>query len=94
MLQNKIRVFRYRKYSRENSVKCGHLCRKNSRFDCSALHKLSSYILNHIENIMTSTVLCGGPGSSVGIKTDYRLDGPRSNPGGDEIFRLSRPSLL
>jgi len=30
-----------------------------------------------------------GPGSSVGIATDYGLDGPGSNPGGDEIFRLS-----
>jgi len=29
----------------------------------------------------------GGPGSSVGIATDYGLDGPGSNPGGDEIFR-------
>ena len=28
----------------------------------------------------------GGPGSSVSIVTDYGLDGPRSNPGGDEIF--------
>ena len=34
-----------------------------------------------------------GPGSSVGIVTDYGLDGPGSNPGGDEIFRLSRPAL-
>ena len=34
-----------------------------------------------------------GPGSSVGIATDYGLDGPGSNPGGDEIFRLSRPAL-
>ena len=31
-----------------------------------------------------------GPGSSVGIATDYGLDGPGSNPGGDEIFRPSR----
>ena len=38
------------------------------------------------------THLCG-PGSSVGIATDYRLDAPRSNPGGDEIFRPSRPAL-
>ena len=30
-------------------------------------------------------------GSSVGIATGYGLDGPRSNPGGDEIFRPSRP---
>ena len=28
-----------------------------------------------------------GPGSSVGIATDYGVDGPGSNPGGDEIFR-------
>ena len=33
------------------------------------------------------------PGSSVGIATDYGLDGPGSNPGGDEIFRPSRPAL-
>ena len=35
----------------------------------------------------------GGPGSSVCIATDYGLDGPGSNPGGDEIFRPSRPVL-
>jgi len=34
-----------------------------------------------------------GPGSSVGIGTEYGLDGPGSNPGGDEIFRPSRPAL-
>ena len=34
-----------------------------------------------------------GPGSSVGIATDYGLDGPGSNPVGDEIFRLSRPAV-
>jgi len=34
-----------------------------------------------------------GPGSSVGIETDYGLDGPGSNPDGDEIFRPSRPAL-
>ena len=34
-----------------------------------------------------------GPGSSVGIATDYGLDSPGSNAGGDEIFRLSRPAL-
>ena len=27
-----------------------------------------------------------GPGSSVGIATDYGMDGAGSNPGGDEIF--------
>ena len=34
-----------------------------------------------------------GPGSSVGIAADYELDGLGSNPGGDEIFRPSRPAL-
>jgi hypothetical protein len=33
------------------------------------------------------------PGSSVGIVTNYRLDGPGLNPDGDEIFRPSRPAL-
>jgi len=35
----------------------------------------------------------GGPGSSVGIATDYGLDGPESNPHGDEIFCPSSPAL-
>jgi len=34
-----------------------------------------------------------GLGSSVGIATDYGLDDPGSNPGGDEIFRPSRSAL-
>ena len=33
------------------------------------------------------------PVSSDGVATDYGLDGPGSNPGGDEIFRPSRPAL-
>jgi len=33
------------------------------------------------------------PGSSVGIATDYVVDDPGWNPGGDEIFRLSRPAV-
>jgi hypothetical protein len=35
-----------------------------------------------------------GLGNSVGIATDYGLDGPGSNPGGDEIFRPSRQALV
>ena len=34
-----------------------------------------------------------GPGSSVGIATDYGLHVMRSYPGGDEIIRPSRPAL-
>ena len=32
-------------------------------------------------------------GRSVGISTDYGLDGSGSNPGEDEIFRLFTPAL-
>jgi len=32
-------------------------------------------------------------GNSVCIATDYGLDGPGSNPGGEEIFGPSRPAL-
>ena len=39
------------------------------------------------------THFCCGPGSSVGIATDYRLNGPGSNADGDEIFRPSIPAL-
>jgi len=34
-----------------------------------------------------------GPGSSVGTAIDYGMDGTGSNPGGNEIFRPSRPVL-
>ena len=37
--------------------------------------------------------VCLWAGSSVGIATDYGLDGTGSNPGGDEILRPSRPAL-
>jgi len=42
---------------------------------------------------VTGSLYLLAPVSSVGIVTDYGLDGPGSNPGGDEIFRLSRPAL-
>jgi hypothetical protein len=35
----------------------------------------------------------GGPGSSVGIATDYRLDGPGIKSRWGEIFCPSRPAL-
>jgi len=47
----------------------------------------------HIHVYMRACVCVYGPGSSVGIMTDYRLDGPGSNPGGVETFRPSRPAL-
>jgi hypothetical protein len=46
--------------------------------------------MSHITAVINGNC---GPGSSVGIATDYGLDGPGSNLGGDEIFRPSRPAL-
>jgi len=43
--------------------------------------------------IKTMLICTCGPGSSVGIATDYELDGPGSNPGADEIFRPRMPAL-
>ena len=37
--------------------------------------------------------ICKSAGSSVGIVTDYGLDGLGSNPGRDDIFCPSRPAL-
>jgi len=42
---------------------------------------------------VSDTCKDNGPGSSVGIVTDYGPDGLGSNPGGDENFLQSRPAL-
>jgi len=44
-------------------------------------------------NITFSITPKRGPGCSVGIATDYGLDGPGSNHGGDEIFHPSKSAL-
>jgi len=51
-------------------------------------------VFRNIRDVFSGRTLheCG-PGSSAGIVTDYGLDGPGLNPGGDEIFHLSRPAL-
>jgi len=51
------------------------------------------YIYTYICVCVCVCVCVCGPGSSVVIATDEGLDGPGSNPGGDEIFRPSRPAL-
>jgi hypothetical protein len=38
-------------------------------------------------------VIYRGLGSSVGKAIDHGLDGPGSNPGGDQIFRPSRLAI-
>ena len=51
------------------------------------------YIIYIYIIILARNIYTCGPGSSVGIATDYGLNGPGSNPGGDEIFHPSRPAL-
>jgi len=51
------------------------------------------YGVSFICNLCTLLLSKYRPGSSLGIVTDYGLEGPGSNPGGDEIFRSSRPAL-
>jgi len=56
--------------------------------------KVQVYFFSSFRNIFAPYIeLISGPGSSVSIATNYGLDGPRSNPGGDETFRPSRPVL-
>ena len=50
----------------------------------------TSHKCHHFTHLLK---LYSGPGSSVGIGTDYWLDGPGSNPVGEDIFRPSRPAL-
>jgi len=61
-----------------------HYCRRF--LSCPRVHATQMLLFR------VHSIICG-PGSSVGIATDYGLDGSGSNPGGDEIFRLSRPAL-
>ena len=61
-----------------------------SKSEFSIVAKFTTPYLKHLECVNSSPCW---PGNSVGIATDYGLDGPGSNPGGDEIFRPSRPAL-
>ena len=49
--------------------------------------------MRFVEEYNNLVAVISGPGSSVGITNNYGLDGPRSNPVGDEIFGGSRPAL-
>ena len=64
------------------------------RTEVSYLRRSGPVMLQaYLNVIFTGYSTWCGPGSSVCIATDYRLDGPGSNPGGDEIFRPSRAAL-
>ena len=65
-------------------------------FDTHTNTRTHAHIYIKCRDIIVYKYMCvggKGPGSSVGIATDYGLDGPGSNPGGDEIFHPSRPAL-
>ena len=53
-------------------------------------HKKNTVNMNYLDFIIKN--ICG-LGSSDGIVTDYGLDGPGLNPGGNEILLPSRPAL-
>ena len=57
------------------------------------LHSAVIIIIIIIVFIFVKHITSCVSGSSVGIATDYGLDGRGSNPGGDEIFRPSRLAL-
>jgi len=54
---------------------------------------LASFVFEDLYFFFSLYYTLCGPGSSVGIATDYGLDGLGSNPGGDEILRPSKPAL-
>ena len=60
--------------------------------ELEAKSERSKTLMNKI-NLNTSSSSDCGLGSSVGIATDYGLDGPGLNPGEDEIFRPFRSAL-
>ena len=53
----------------------------------------NKFLTKVVREFWLSYCVLGGSGSSVGIGTDYGLEGPGSNPCGDEIFCPSRPAL-
>jgi hypothetical protein len=55
--------------------------------------RLALKVVMRNDGDFVDVILLYGSGSSVGIATDYWLDGPGSNPSGDQIFRPSRPAL-
>ena len=54
--------------------------------------RLEENVWNFAFGFSVPIIISCGPASSVGIATDYGMDGPGSNPSGDEIFRPSRPA--
>jgi len=62
----------------------------NNELHVSAWYSKVTFRINHY---MSPWIYFYSGLAWFGIATDYGLDGPGSNPGGDEIFRSSRPAL-
>jgi len=63
------------------------VCRHDfSDFNCSAVFFISVVVITYFLKWIRRPKRKFVPGSSVGIATDYGLDGSGSNPDGDEIF--------
>jgi len=56
-------------------------------------HLFLALTLTHFDQMQLLLMVFCGQGSSVDIATDYTMDGPGSNPAGEEIFRPSRSAL-
>ena len=72
---------------------CYKVCPDFYRSNTGIVGSNLASLMNVCRQLLCTRIILCGPGSSVGIATDYWLDGPGSNPGGDEIFRQSRPTL-
>ena len=60
---------------------------------CFSVYPATLIVFQEPSHVLLAYLTPRGPGSSLGIATDYGQDGPGSNPGGDEISRPSRPAL-
>ena len=95
------RVVFYRHPANVNTVKQNYIIVNNNsilyKLHVSARkgHRQALRKYKNVGILVSYMCVCvgGGSGRSVGIATDYELEGPGSNPGGDEIFRPSRPTL-
>jgi len=69
------------------------MCYKHVIRTVAILYISSWFALVLSREFWNNTSVKRGSGSSAGRATDNGLGGPGSNPGGDEIFRPSRPTL-
>ena len=77
----------------QNSHVCSCTAQSRDRSHMNISGTVTHCLLFLVLTLIKTTIFTHGPGSSVSIATDYGLDGPGSNPGGDKIFCPSRLAL-